>query len=589
MKRYSWLLFLILFACEKPELDLKSQMLNFPAAEPVAEIIRLNPDLIFLRVRIGSQVRIAAPLVPDRDLKIETASKNRIKFYYGALPSYFQKHPGPIHLQALSRSRGLERVIWTSELSAQKIPIWQTGEAALPELTDEVIFRSDLKDYGLALTAPRLYPAPPDPRPSIIFILIDALRADHLGAYGYSRETSPNLDELARSGSIFMNTMSASSFTVTSLSSMFTGLWPWEHRSLFASNLILSDEITTLAERMREAGYQTAGFSATYFRLSDFNLDRGFELFNEDCDARFFINDAECVTEKATNWLDRDGEEPFFLYLHYVSTHAPYYPPAQYQKIFSSGLKRPKGTVGMGDIQPFGDNRQWYQIPRAPRPDELDWLVSQYDGEIRYADTEIGKLLARVSELGLRDKTLILVTGDHGEAFFEHQKMDHTEENHWQVMHIPLILSGPGIPVGKKIEPLIRSVDFAPFLLEYGKAGMLSGISGKSLEPLLTGTESEQRIGYSIRYYNLKKYQIAAVQWPYNFLIWRPADKKIELYNLEDDSAAQKNLADQSSDLVRRFFSLLPDPVLIQSGPAVKQGQLSPEVQKRLKALHYTK
>lgn len=590
MKRPCWLFFLLIFlACEKPEPELKSQILNYPPAGMVPEIARLNPGLDFLRVKLGKQTRIAVAYAPGRDLKMDSSSTNPVKFYYGVIPSYFRKYPEPITLQILITNQGQEQVIWSGKVAPEKALGWEFAEAMLPEKSSLIIFRSDIKDYGLAITPPKPGRFAPDSRPSIIFILVDALRADHLGAYGYQRETSPNLDQLAGSGVIFMNAMTSSTFTVTSLASMFTGLYPWEHRALFAYSMILGDDLVTVAQKLREAGYQTAGFSATYFLLSDFQLERGFELFDEGCDVNFFVGDAECLTEKAGRWLDTEAESPFFLYLHYVSTHSPYHPPEEYQKLFSAGLEKPKGAVGLGDIQPFGDTRKWYQIPRAPRKNELDWLISQYDGEIRYADAEIGKLLARLNELGLRDQTLILITADHGEAFFEHKEMEHTEENHWQVTRIPLILSGPGIPGGKKIDALVRSIDLAPFLLEYAATEPLSGISGKSFSALFSGTEPDPRIGYSIKYRSEKKYQIGVVKYPDHFLIWRPADKKVELYDLITDPLEQTNLSLTRPDLYQHFYSLLPDQNLVFFGAGPKEQKLSPETQKRLKTLHYTK
>lgn len=579
----------IFFGCEKPQPDLKSLMHNFPLAEIDTELARLNPELNFLRVRIGAQVRRALAYIPGNDLKLAYPGGEKIKFYFGVIPFYFVKHPDPVHMQILALSSGNEQILWSDTISAQANPEWKMAELILPPNSENLILRSDVKDYGLALTPPRILHHAAVQKPSIIFILIDALRADHLGCYGYFRDTSPNIDALSRKGTIFMNVMTTSSFTVTSLSGMFTGLYPWEHRALFCENLVLGEEFPILAQLLRSAGYQTAGFSATYFRLSDFQLDRGFELFDEGCDAKFFMNDAECLTQKVIPWLKSDAEAPFFLYLHYVSTHSPYHPPDEYKKLFSQGILKPKGAAGLGDIQPFGDNRQWYQIPRAPKQTELDWLISQYDGEIRYADTEIGKLLAYLDESGLLDNTLILITADHGEAFFEHRKMDHTEDNHWQTAHIPLILSGPGIPAGKRISSLVRSIDFAPFLLEYAQAGSIQGMSGKSLMPVLNGTETEKRLGFSLMMHTRKKFQIGMVLYPYHFLLWRPADKKMELYDLSSDPNEKNNIADENQELIKQLFTLLPDPDVILSGRRTAKKELSPETKERLKALHYTK
>jgi arylsulfatase A-like enzyme len=586
-KLFLFLSLALIIGCREHKKGLKDLILQSPEDIVDPALYKLNPEMKFYRVRVGNQIRRATPYIPGQKIHL-VAPGSRLKFYLGIIPDYFSKYPTPVQVQLFADDAQGTGAVWSITISPKDAPGWKMVEINLPPHRETMAFSSDVQDYGLVITPP-LFGAPSNQKPSVVFILIDALRADHLGAYGYKKDTSPNIDALALKGAVFENVVTTAPFTATSLASFFTGTYPWENGVIFTDNLFLSQNFETLASRMRDAGYQTAGFSSTYFHLSDFDLTRGFDYFDESCDKYFFDRDADCLSGQIIKWIDERPVQPFFIYLHYTTTHSPYHPPEQYREMFSKGLKVPGGEVGQGDISSFNKNHKWYRMLRDPSPDELAWLISQYDGEVRYADEQIATVLKKLQAAGLDQNILFIVTADHGEAFFEHRLMDHPDELHWPVTRVPLIVSGPRIPEGAKISALARTVDVAPFILKYAGLPPLPKAFGKSLLPLITGDDSGPRVGYSVLYQSRKKYQISAVKYPYHILAREPGDKDLELYNIGTDPLEKNNLAAQSPDILKEMFKLVPGPDQVLARSKSDRGHQDQETQKRLKALHYVK
>lgn len=587
-KLFLFLSLVLALGCREQKKELKDIILQ--STEDIVDpaLFQLNPQVRFFQVRIVNQTRRAAPYIPGEKLFLPV-SQGRLNFYLGIIPEYFVQYPAPVEIKILARSGQAEQLVWKQTVGPGQAPGWRQVEIGLSGAPESLVFESDIRDYGLAITPFRRESSGKDKKPSVVFIIIDALRADHLGAYGYGRDTSPNLDALAANGALFLNAMSAAPFTVTSLASFFTGKNPWEHGVIFNDNLILDQKYATLAQRMREAGYATAGFSSTYFHLADFGLIRGFDFFDESCDKKFFSNDAECLSGQIADWMDARPETPFFLYVHFTPPHAPYYPPEPYRKLFSKGLTPPEDGLGKGDIRRFGPHRKWYQFRRAPAQNELDWLVSQYDGEIRYADDHTGLVLKKIGQAGLGQNTLIIITADHGEAFFEHGLMDHPDDLHWPVIRVPLIVAGPGIPAGARLNSLVRSIDLAPTILDFAGLPPLHDVAGKSLLPVLSGKEGEPRAGFSMLCQSRKKYRIGAVLYPYHLLVRAPGDKGIELYDLAADPLEKNNLASERPEIVKNLLELIPSPGQIQNRDKSKSGLPDQETVDRLRSLNYLK
>jgi arylsulfatase A-like enzyme len=300
--------------------------------------------------------------------------------------------------------------------------------------------------------------------PNVLVIIVDALRADHLSCYGYGRATSPNIDQLARQGVLFERAMSTSSWTLPSHVSLLTGRYPFEYGPKLNH---LDENYPTLAEALQALGYRTGGFSGNSLVFTGEKFGRGFihfeDIFRSAADMavrtyfgqkfeqgvlKYLMDDypgrrrADDITRSTLNWIDRDRSRPFFAFLNYFDTHAPYLPPEPYLSRFATG----KNT---------GQSLRRSQLSYDPRltPEESAEEVDAYDGAVAYADYGIGELLRGLKERGLADNTLVVITSDHGEALGEHDMFLHRNSLYREVIHVPLIFWWNGrVPPAVRIE-----------------------------------------------------------------------------------------------------------------------------------------
>jgi arylsulfatase len=298
-----------------------------------------------------------------------------------------------------------------------------------------------LAGCGAALEAP----------PSVLLVSIDTLRRDHVSAYGYERGTTPALDELAREGALFENAMSSSNWTLPAHMSMLTGLPPSLH-GVEQERDRVDPGVRMLAESFREAGYATAGFVSHVLLEKKFGFDRGFDVYEVEADQR-----AERVSQRALDWLEQRGDEPFFLFLHYFDPHWDYDPPDVFWRRFGS----PPRQLGRF-AQLFRYVRRDEPMPPAVRRHAL----ALYDAEIAYTDQEIARVLAWLRRSGRLDRTAVAVISDHGEEFGEHASFGHGTHLHGEVTAVPLLLRfPPRIAPGTRRSDLAGPVDLAATLL----------------------------------------------------------------------------------------------------------------------------
>ncbi len=332
-----------------------------------------------------------------------------------------------------------------------------------------------------------------DRRPNILLIVVDTLRADRLRAYGFSKPTSPHLDELARSGLRLDHYTTSAPSTLASFTSMLTGRYVHTH-GVFRNGVAWPDGLQGVQSELQASGYTTAAFIASYCLSSEFGLDRGFDHFDEnltiamdDLPLNRLIRRGAEVTEAVWTWLDNAAGRgrPFFAMVHYFDPHWPYQPPPPYDTMFGPGYEGPV-TGSMQDLRAL---RQ--RLGRSGgRPDaDSRRLHDLHLGEIRYTDEQIGRLVEQLNESGLAERTLVLVTADHGETFWDHYDyFSHGLTVYDSNIRIPFIASGPGIVGGGRvIETSLSNVDLAPTLLEYAGIEPPPGYEGKSFLPLLRG------------------------------------------------------------------------------------------------------
>ena len=327
-------------------------------------------------------------------------------------------------------------------------------------------------------------------RPNILLITIESLRADHVGCYGCKRETTPSIDAVALEGVIYEQAFSTTSWTLTSHASLFTGLYPAAHQVILPRDR-LGDDYTTMAELLSAGGYQCAGVVGGPYLRTTFNLQQGFEYYDQEVAG--LTNEA--AHKDATNprmakalerflRTERDARRPFFLFAYYWDVHYNYIPPEPYDVLFVPEGAEPIESVQFGPLTELG---------RDLSQSQLDYLIAQYDGEIRCTDEHLGRLWALLRELNLWDNTAIILTADHGEQFFEHNFLGHKYDLFAESLHVPLILKRPGRSMAKRRDGRVVSlVDVFPTILELAGQECATVHHGRSL----LGPAVEQRATY---------------------------------------------------------------------------------------------
>lgn len=273
-------------------------------------------------------------------------------------------------------------------------------------------------------------------RPNVVLIIIDTLRADHLSCYGYHRETFPYIDSLAASGIMWTRAQAQCSWTLPSIASIFTGLSQRSHGACKSRedkcNYSLDPDFPTIPSLLNDVGYNTAAFHNVLLIDANHGFDKGFDHFV--CGDRL----ADETIDMAIEWIDEvsDSDRPFFTVIHLFDVHDPYDPPSPFDRTFT-----PEGTMNMTYWTVTSENM-------IVHPEELDHLMGLYDAEILFTDQELERLFARIRERDFSNGTLIILTADHGEEFLEHDGFGHGLTLYQELTHIPMIISGFGIPSG---------------------------------------------------------------------------------------------------------------------------------------------
>lgn len=338
----------------------------------------------------------------------------------------------------------------------------------------------------------------------VILIWADALRWDHLNAYGYPRETAPVLSRMAAEGALFHDCVSQATWTLPSTSSLLSSLYVTTHGVVDRFWDVLPVTATIMPEVFHDAGYATLSFSSVWFVGRYFNMHQGFDESHE-FDSRPKPSGSMRNTKTAREyvnrllpWLEAHREVPFFVFLHVFDPHAPYEPYPPYDTLWADPARKKEPEIIVG---PFRKNAAMPTLKELEKagidPDEFvslskDW----YDGSIRAMDAEIGRLLERLEELGLDEKTLVIFISDHGDEFLDHGKMGHGKGVYSELTHVPLIVRWPGVvPEGAEVFETVRTIDLMPTILELCHLSLPEGMQGQSLLPLLaaarrTSTES---------------------------------------------------------------------------------------------------
>lgn len=307
------------------------------------------------------------------------------------------------------------------------------------------------------------------PRPNLLLVVIDTLRFDRLGVYGYEHPTSPRIDALAARGRVYDRHVSQGAQTVPATLSLLLSQLPAEHGFVHRYDGQFAEEpprypgrLSFLGEVLREAGYRTGGFVGNPFLGARNGFDQGFDRFVHA------VSDDRRLADAAKEFAAEASDAPFFLYLHLFEVHWPYQPPPEYRALFSAP---PLGKL-------VYRNGPVEEVPA----EDLAFTEAAYDAGVRYADALVGELLDALEAAGVADRSVVAITSDHGDEFLEHGGMGHGTHVFGELVRAPLVLFDPRAPAGgERVAHLTRGVDVAPTLLDLAGVPRPPSFRGGSL------------------------------------------------------------------------------------------------------------
>jgi len=545
----------------------------------------VREDKGWLLVPFGTSV--AYDLEPGPDAALLTAN-------------VFSRGSATGSLEVSWRAEGGEAVRVTADLAAEPArsvrlpgPGPQRGRLTLTASASRV---TDPQRAAMVLHAPRvgsaarLPPSPPQPpapagAPNVIVYLIDALRADHLGCYGYPPSTSPNIDRFAAESVVFDDAQAQTSWTRPAVASLFTGLWPQVHGAVDRDD-VLAPRAVTLSELLRDAGWATAAVIANGNIDSAFGVAQGFDYYKYlqqvnvgDVPAR-----SEHVNEGVSRWLDRRPPgRPFFLYVHTIDPHLPYQPPQPFRDRFAAKVSQP-------DLGSLWSIDRLNSDKARVTPEVLAALTGLYDAEIAANDAAFGALLAELKARGLYESSVIVLLADHGEELFDHSGFSHGNTLFEEVLRVPLAIRFPDRRPPKRVSQVVEQVDLMPTLLRYLGVAMPSPMQGQSFLPLCGPGEAPGWKNRAVAHLQLKERRGTSYldgSWK---LLLRPRGETVRrsLFDRREDRREQHDVAGRQPDLVQSLEGLL-EGLLGEAGTPLDGGELKDdhELREQLKALGY--
>jgi len=396
-----------------------------------------------------------------------------------------------------------------------------------------------------------------DGRLNVLLITMDTTRADRLGAYGYTKGQTPNLDSLARKGVRFENAYCQVPLTLPSHCSIMTGTYPVYHHVHNNGSYVLGPEQLTIAEVLKGKGLKTAAFVASFSVDSRFGLNKGFEVYDDDFQPGLPFKPAnserkaEQVFSVFSPWLDKNAGTQFFCWVHLFDPHLPYQPPSPYK-------------------EQFADN--------------------PYDGEIASMDSSIGKIIEKLRDVHVLDRTLIVLAGDHGEAFGEKVETGHGVFLYEGTVRVPLIFYAEDhLPRGKVVKGRVRLIDVMPTILDMLNLPGAATNQGTSLVPYFRGRKKSDLESYIETYYPRENFGwselIGLVDGDWKFI----RAPKPELYNLKSDPKEGRNAVATEQKLAAEMNGRLDEIIKKSSGAGgAAPRALTVEEQERLRSLGYT-
>ncbi len=421
--------------------------------------------------------------------------------------------------------------------------------------------------------------APNDPRPpNLILISLDALRADHLSSQGYHRHTTPFLDRLAAEGTRFSHATVNTHGTPPSHTTMFSSLYQETHRvgmeALSHSDKapLIPAEIELLPEILSREGWTTVGVTGGAWMSSAYGFSRGFDHFS---------GQSEDAAEGTALFFDTittalASEQPVFAFFHTYEVHSPYLPPEGYDDLFGKFPSKLRPT--WASLKRFA-----HTAKKDLNDSDLDFLVSQYDGGIRYADDCLRDLFGRLAEIGFLDNAVVLISADHGEEFGDHGGLLHRDTLFDELVRVPFILWGRNVPAGVVDPDLVSTVDIAPTLLAAAGVSPPATMEGRNVREQSTTAWGDQRV---FAQYGTRNYSVRTPR----FKLIRSHNNQLWLFDLEGDPKETRNLASTRPELAAELDAELEAwrqgrPRLGEA--AVSSTEIDPTTEEQLRTLGY--
>lgn len=376
--------------------------------------------------------------------------------------------------------------------------------------------------------------------PNVLFIVVDTLRADHIGTYGYTQNTTPHLDQFAKDCVVFQNAISTAPWTTPSISAMLTSRYPREYTWRKLPTPLRSERLL-LSELFRNANYQTTAFVSHYYIRKQLGFFQGFDLY-DDSEAKGHRHiSGSATTQKALTFLEQKREQPFFLFLHFFDPHYDYFEHTPY--VFF-----PEYT---GDLTSGESNQDLKQKAPSMSADDLRFVRALYDSEIRLTDENIHQVLEHLKKLDLYDNTLIVFVADHGEEFSERGKfyIGHGDHLYQELIHVPFFMKLPQHSSQVIVHEPVSFIDLAPTVAHYANLPHPKPPSFQGQPILLDG----ERIAQASPIFSETTGQISFVSYPWKLLV----DTKIrsrKLYHLRTDPQEKHDRASSEPELVAQFF-----------------------------------
>jgi choline-sulfatase len=361
---------------------------------------------------------------------------------------------------------------------------------------------------------------------NVVLIIIDTLSADHLGCYGYSRDTSPTIDSLAATGIQFMNCQAQAPWTLPGMASIFTGLTERSHKCGLYDDCTygLDPEVPTLATILKENGYFTAALFNVGWLAEPFGMAKDYDCLWINLDES---DNADVTVDTLLHYFsNNDIHKPFFTAVHFFDVHLPYDPPDGFDTCFE-----PRGACGITQWRMNAFNEYY--------PSQAPHLMKLYDGEIKWTDSQISRLLAGMREMELTENTLFILVSDHGEEFLQHGDTGHGGNLYQLALHVPLIFTGPGIEPGS-VSQNVGQIDLLPSVLGYLEIPVPDHVEGISL----FGEIPSNRVMPSSGVIDDSS-SVACLQESRK-VIWHMESDSSETYNLENDPGETDRLTTDS-------------------------------------------